>query len=279
MLCAALCASSPQAAVRRLIPKTVYLKTSMDPQTASYLYAPPMTESKPGEAAAGGRAPARPAAVILFSGEWGWKPLPQDACSHLAAEGRHVLGIDSSEYFKKATTGPALAGDLEVFRTYVNEQAGKGKGEPVLLIGYSYGAEMVPYILNRGGGAGVKGILLVAPDRSGAAVCRVTVLLKMPGPPEEAFDVGEEIKGMPPIPVAIMQGALDSLAAAPALLPLARGPRLYVPIEGGDRQFRQVRDLFFGQVSQSLRWLETAAAAAGEPAKQPVPQASPAPTP
>jgi dienelactone hydrolase len=270
-VCAALSSSPSGAAVRRLTPKTVQLKTSMDPQMDAYLYAPPATEAEPGKAAAG-----RPTAVIFFSGEWGWKPLPQDACSHLAAQGRHVLGIDSTDYFKRLTSGPALAADLEAFRAFVNEQGGRAKDDPVLLVGYSFGAEMIPYILGRGGARGVRGALLVAPDRSGAAVYRVVIQLKMPSPPDETFDVGEEIRRMPPIPVAIMQGTLDTLAAGSVLLPLARGPRLFVPIEGGDRQFRQVRDPFFAQLAQALRWLENAPAAAAETAREPEPASGPA---
>ena len=81
-------------AVTRFYPKNLPLKTEMDEdKIVVFLYEPP-----------GGVAPVPADAstpVLFFSGEWGYTPLHQDASCDLAARGRYVLGIDSSEYFKK----------------------------------------------------------------------------------------------------------------------------------------------------------------------------------
>ncbi len=244
----------------------------------TFLYAP---AARTGAAIATPATP--PVPVIFFSGEWGWRPLLQDTASFLVSEGRCVLGIDSTDYFKRMLDGPAWASDLETLRGFINEKAGRPKDAPVILAGHSYGAEMVPYILNRAGTRGVLGALLVAPGPRGAATYRVSIQLKLPPPEDEAFDVGYEMHRLPPIPVVAIQGTVDEEGASKDLVEMLRGPRLFVPIVGGDRQFRGSKDLFFPQVTQALRWIEEeagapAGAAAGSGPPPPAPAPGPGPT-
>ena len=217
-------------AVTRFYPKNLPLKTEMDEdKIVVFLYEPP-----------GGVAPVPADAstpVLFFSGEWGYTPLHQDASCDLAARGRYVLGIDSSEYFKKMLPGASLAKDMALFRATLNEAAKRRKDAPVILAGFSWGSGLVPYVLNRAGAQGVAGALLIAPPRNGQAIFRAAIKLKMAVPEEEAFDVAREMARLPPIPVVLMQGSLDDQADAKGLLPSLRGARLLAPIVGGDHQF------------------------------------------
>jgi hypothetical protein len=235
------------AEVNRLEPKALYLRTNMDVRSQVMFYKPPGPQA--GDA-------ARKAAVLLFSGEAGWRPLQQDTASYMAAEGHPVLGIDAIAYFKKRLDRGQWAADLEALRLFLNEQAGRPKDSPVALAGFYFGAKIIPFILNRTGAKGVIGTLLIAPDRQGFEVYRVGIRLKIPGPPEEQFDVAEEIRHMPPVPTAMLQGAEDSEGESRDLFVLLKGPRKLVPILGGDRQFHEVRDIYFTRVGQALGWME-----------------------
>ena len=250
--------AAPEAAVVRQIPEQKVFKTEGHAELRSFLYAP-----KPAEGTGG--APARPAPssdtpVIFYSGEWGWVPLLQDTASSLAASGRCVLGIESPEYFSKKVQPDTLAAEFERFRAFLNERASRSKGAPVILVGFAAGAEIVPYLLNRIGAAGVRGVVLIAPDKKGASVFRVSIQLRMDSPPDETFDVEAELRRMAPVPVVLMEGSLDPHSEAKAMSETPRGPHKYAPVVGGDRQFHEVRDGFFRLLEDALRWID------GEPA-------------
>ena len=245
--------AAPAAAVVRQIPEQKAFATASQPQLRSFLYAP-----RPAEGTEG--TPPRPAPsgtpVLFYSGEWGWTPLHQDAASSLALSGRHVLGIESPEYFKEIIPAETLAAEFERFRGFLNERAKRPKDAPVILAGFAAGAEIVPYLLNRVGPRSARGAVLIAPDRKGASVFRVSIQLRMDGPPDEAFDVEAELRRMAPVPVVLMEGSLDPHSEAKALSAAPRGPRKYAPIVGGDRQFHEVRDGFFRLLDDALRWID-----------------------
>ncbi len=256
----------PNAVVQRLKPKYLYLKTAMDEEEIRFaLYAPPpaaapgSTARPPGGSGTAGPAPASPMPVIVVSGEWGWTPLLQDTASSLALKGRHVLGLDSTAYFRKMLAEPALANDFADFRGIVNEAAGRPKGAPVLLAGFAYGAEMIPYVLNRTGVRGVQGALLISPGVSGAAVYRVAIQLRMAPPPNESFSVEGEYRRLPPIPAVVLEGGDDTKSAGRDLTQALRGPHTYVPIPGADHQFHRMQETYFEQVSNALQWIESQA--------------------
>jgi type IV secretory pathway VirJ component len=232
--------------VVRQQPEEKLFSTGPQARFRALLYAPKAPET--------GRSAATP--VIFYSGEWGWRPLQQDVASYLASTGRFVLGIDSTEYFASLVPATVLAADFEKFRGFVNERAGRPRNADVILIGFAMGAELIPYLLNETRAPGVKGAVLIAPDRKGVKVYRVTIQLKMDSPPEEQFDVGEELKRMAPLPVVLMEGTLDKDSAAKVLADAPRGPHKYVPIEGGDRQFHEVREGFFAVLLDALHWID-----------------------
>ena len=84
--------------------------------------------------------------AVLLSGDGGWAGLDKDVAAALAANGISVVGIDSLRYFWTARSPDTLATDLDrVLRYYA---ASWHKGHAVL-IGYSQGADVLPFAVNR----------------------------------------------------------------------------------------------------------------------------------
>ncbi len=83
---------------------------------------------------------------VLLSGDGGWAGLDKELSERLAKAGIPIVGIDSLRYFWSARTPEGTAADLdrviERYQSVWNRQR-------VLLIGYSQGADVLPFLLNR----------------------------------------------------------------------------------------------------------------------------------
>ncbi|TMN19928.1 AcvB/VirJ family lysyl-phosphatidylglycerol hydrolase [Pseudoxanthomonas sp. X-1] len=84
--------------------------------------------------------------AILLSGDGGWAGLDQEVAKALAAKGIPVVGFDSLRYFWKKRTPQGLASDLDRIIRYYSAHWGKAR---VMLIGYSQGADVLPFAVNR----------------------------------------------------------------------------------------------------------------------------------
>lgn len=138
--------------------------------------------------------------AILLSGDGGWAGLDKDVAAALAKRGIPVVGFDSLRYFWEARTPRGLADDLaRIIRHY----ALRWQRPKVLLVGYSQGADVLPFALNR------------LPPAARGRVLR-TVLL---GPGERAafeFHLGNWIGGahrsdLPILPEALRLDASDTV--------------------------------------------------------------------
>ncbi|QHE74649.1 AcvB/VirJ family lysyl-phosphatidylglycerol hydrolase [Hydrogenophaga sp. PBL-H3] len=84
--------------------------------------------------------------AVLLSGDGGWAGIDKQLAAKLAAAGMPVVGLDSLRYFWSARTPDGLAQDLDrVMRTF----AVQWKKSRVVLIGYSQGADVLPFAVNR----------------------------------------------------------------------------------------------------------------------------------
>lgn len=84
--------------------------------------------------------------AVLLSGDGGWAGLDKQVAAALAARGIAVVGFDSLRYFWSRRTPEKLAGDLDRLLRYYTAQWQKPR---VLLLGYSQGADVLPFALNR----------------------------------------------------------------------------------------------------------------------------------
>ncbi|HXO16108.1 MAG TPA: AcvB/VirJ family lysyl-phosphatidylglycerol hydrolase, partial [Steroidobacteraceae bacterium] len=84
--------------------------------------------------------------ALLLTGDGGWAGLDQELAARLAASGVPTVGLNSLKYFWSERTPEATARDVaRVLRHYLaawNKQR-------VLLIGYSFGADVLPFVVNR----------------------------------------------------------------------------------------------------------------------------------
>lgn len=84
--------------------------------------------------------------AILVSGDGGWAGFDKKLAAALAGAGVPVVGVDALRYFWTERTPAGTAADIErLIRFY---QASWNKRQ-VILIGFSQGADVLPFVLNR----------------------------------------------------------------------------------------------------------------------------------
>ena len=82
----------------------------------------------------------------MLSGDGGWAGLDREVARELNARGVPVVGWDSLRYFWDARTPSGAASDLD---RVVRHYAQAWHKSQVLLIGYSQGADTMPFMVNR----------------------------------------------------------------------------------------------------------------------------------
>ena len=98
------------------------------------------------EVPAQANAAASDSFAIFMSGDGGWAGLDQDIAAALSAQGIPVVGLDSLRYYWTKRTPEGLAADTDRMIRYYLAHFGKKKA---LLIGYSQGADVLPFAVNR----------------------------------------------------------------------------------------------------------------------------------
>jgi len=89
---------------------------------------------------------AGPTFAVMLSGDGGWAGLDKNVAAELAKQGVDVVGMDSLRYFWTPRTPHGLADDLDrVVRYY----AAHWHKTAAVLIGYSQGADVLPFAINR----------------------------------------------------------------------------------------------------------------------------------
>ena len=83
--------------------------------------------------------------VVLLSGDGGWRDIDKTIGEALQQEGVPVVGLDSLRYFWHMKTAEQTAQDLA---TIIRGYRTKWNAEKVALIGYSFGANVLPATYN-----------------------------------------------------------------------------------------------------------------------------------
>lgn len=84
--------------------------------------------------------------AVIFSGDGGWADLDRQLGQILAGRGISVLGFDCRKYFWQTRSPEETAQAVaEVLGSYLRDW-GKRR---LVLIGFSFGADMLPFVLNR----------------------------------------------------------------------------------------------------------------------------------
>lgn len=101
----------------------------------------PLIEVEPAAAAAGA-----PRIAVMLTGDGGWAGLDRGVADALAAQGVRVVGFSTLKFFWQKQTPDATA------QAVARVLAHYGKSEPdarFVLVGYSFGAGLVPVVANR----------------------------------------------------------------------------------------------------------------------------------
>jgi type IV secretory pathway VirJ component len=161
------------------------------------------------------RPPARGVLVVHYTGDGGWGVTDQGISAALADSGCGVAGVNSLKYFWQARTPEGCAADLA---RIIDAASAKWQCTKVAVIGYSFGADVMPFLINR------------LPPRTRKKV----VLVVLIGPSARAdfvFHVGSwfgattksslevlpEVRKLSPTPVLCFYGKDDKETIAPGM--------------------------------------------------------------
>jgi type IV secretory pathway VirJ component len=97
--------------------------------------------------------------AIIYSGDGGWRDLDKQIGEYLAARGLPVVGVDSLRSFWSHKTPEEMAADLDDLIETYGERWGT---KHVVLIGYSFGAGILPFAIEHLPAADRARIVLIA---------------------------------------------------------------------------------------------------------------------
>jgi len=143
--------------------------------------------------------------ALFISGDGGWYSFEQSIADKLAEEGVPTIGLDSKKYFWKRRNPEETSADLEMALNYYCKV---WKRERFLLIGYSLGAEIVPFIINRlpYEMKTAASSVLLSPEPHTDFEVHISNMLGM-GNRQNIYNVPDEIIKMKPLKTLIIYGS------------------------------------------------------------------------
>jgi type IV secretory pathway VirJ component len=142
--------------------------------------------------------------VFLISGDGGWYGFEQSIADNLAGLGLPTIGLDSKKYFWNRKSPEETSGDIVKILNYYGRIWGRNR---FLLMGYSLGAEIVPFIVNRLPDemkSHVSAVLL-SPDINTDFEIHISNMLGI-GNQRNTYNVPDEINKMQIVPTLIIFG-------------------------------------------------------------------------
>src|SRR5436190_1261255 len=83
--------------------------------------------------------------VFYISGDGGYTSFSVGVCSTINKTGYQVLSLNSKSYFDDKKTPQQTTDDIV---NYLNDKFNKRKDQQFILIGYSFGADITPFVVN-----------------------------------------------------------------------------------------------------------------------------------
>ncbi|MBS9720652.1 virulence factor family protein [Tianweitania sp. BSSL-BM11] len=151
------------------------------------------------------------ALAILVSGDGGWRDLDKTIGDYLSTQSIHVVGLDSLHYFWAKKNPNELSRDLAAI---INE-ADPTHDLPIMLIGYSFGADTIPFaypLLPQDIQDRTKVLALMAPGQHTSFQVTVSGWL---GIDDSGYDIVPAIAKLPADRVICLYGEEEDDAACP----------------------------------------------------------------
>ena len=143
--------------------------------------------------------------ALFISGDGGWYSFEQSIADKLAEDGVPTIGLDSKKYFWKRRTPEETTSDLVMALNYYCKVWNR---EKFLIIGYSLGAEIVPFVINRlpDEMKSVTSSVLLSPEPQTDFEVHISNMLGM-GNRQNNYKVPEEIIRLKPLKTLIIYGS------------------------------------------------------------------------
>ena len=152
--------------------------------------------------------------ALLITGDGGWAGLDQELAANLAGSGIPTVGLNSLKYFWSGRTPQGTADDVaRLLRHYFaawNKQR-------VLLVGYSFGADVLPFVVNRLPPelrARVASVSLLGIDSDASFEIRIAEWVRSEG---AGSPTRPELAALAPLPVLCIYGEGESDSICPTL--------------------------------------------------------------
>lgn len=169
-------------------------------------------------------APESDVFVVMISGDGGWASLDQGVSAALAKRGIPVVGLNSLKYFWKARNADITAKDVD---RIVGQYLSRWRKSRVMLVGYSFGADVMPFVFNRLPAATRARVASVSLLGLGpGATWEVTVGEWLPGADAQGDPVVPEVARMPLVARLCVQGQGEDDSMCPALQKLGVTTRM-----------------------------------------------------
>jgi type IV secretory pathway VirJ component len=171
--------------------------------------------------------------ALLISGDGGWYGFEQSIADNLAGIGIPTIGLDSKKYFWNRRTPEETSADVAGALSFYSKKWGK---EKFLLVGYSLGAEIVPFIVNRlpeDMKSKIVSSVLLSPEPNTDFEVHFSNMLGM-GSRQNTYKVIDEITKLFPVPTLIIIGEGEK-SEVPALL---KGTSVKIRTIPGDHHYK-----------------------------------------
>lgn len=84
--------------------------------------------------------------VFYISGDGGFNKFSMSLCGSLNKKGFDVVALNSKSYFWNKKTPEQTSSDIS---NYLSKKLAGRKNQEIIMVGYSFGADVLPFILNR----------------------------------------------------------------------------------------------------------------------------------
>lgn len=130
--------------------------------------------------------------VFFISGDGGYMSFDQSICSEYAKKGYPVIGLDALKYFWQEKEVSDVVADVQKLLTYYKNYWHKSE---FIFVGYSFGADAIPVIVNRLGAefrSKTKIVGLLSPSTSADLEIHIGDMLSIKSKPGK-YDTAQEL--------------------------------------------------------------------------------------
>jgi len=185
--------------------------------------------------------------AVMLSGDGGWAALDRGVAAELAARGISAVGWDSLAYFWKARSPEEASQDLSRVIHHYLDAWHKAR---VILIGYSMGADVLPFLVNRLPPAlrgSVALVALLGPSPSASFEFHLSEWLSSAST-QDSLPTLPELKGLGPTPLLCIYGDAEKGSVCPALAGTGAELRKVPGDHHLDRDYQGLANLILSEI-------------------------------